>query len=188
MRRAHVGQHWTRWGDTELLARQERSLARICREGIRTIQREASGQNVAVSANDRSLASGLAPPPRRAISRRHPSPEPPLLGSLPRTPHTPTGAVLMVTRRVKEEKYRELLEGGKCRLVVVGIETGGRWSPEAVEFVDFYWREPGHVRLRLCCDGPWPMEADVGGVMRSRISQFHGVQIVGHSGHRRGSA
>ena len=24
----------------------------------------------------------------------------------------------------------------RCRLVVVGIESGGRWSPEAVEFVD----------------------------------------------------
>ena len=30
----------------------------------------------------------------------------------------------------------ELCEGDRCRLAVVGIETGGRWSPEALSFVD----------------------------------------------------
>ena len=49
--------------------------------------------------------------------------------------HT-NGAVLMAARRDKEVKYRELLAGDRCRLVVVGIETGGRWSSEAAEFVD----------------------------------------------------
>ena len=29
-----------------------------------------------------------------------------------------------------------LLEGDRCRLVVIGVETGGRFSPEAVNFVD----------------------------------------------------
>ena len=31
----------------------------------------------------------------------------------------------------KERKYSELLHGDKCRLVVVALETGGRWSLEA---------------------------------------------------------
>ena len=59
-------------------------------------------------------------------------------GLLPRTPHTPTGSELVAARRAKEEKYSELLAGDRCRLVVMGIETGGRWSTEAVEFVDMF--------------------------------------------------
>ena len=39
-------------------------------------------------------------------------------------------------RRDKEHKYAELLQGDRCRLVVVGIETGGRWSTEALQFVE----------------------------------------------------
>ena len=34
----------------------------------------------------------------------------------------------------------------------------------------------------------WQVEVDVGGVMRSRVCRFFGVQGVGHSGHRRGRA
>ena len=39
------------------------------------------------------------------------------------------GVVLARARLEKERKYAELLHG-------VGIETGGRWSPEALHFVD----------------------------------------------------
>ena len=46
------------------------------------------------------------------------------------------GAVLHRARVEKAAKYSELLEGGRCQLLVVGIETGGRWSSEAAEFVD----------------------------------------------------
>ena len=42
----------------------------------------------------------------------------------------------MAAMRDKEAKYSDLLVGDRCRLVVVGIKTGGRWSSEAVEFVD----------------------------------------------------
>ena len=44
------------------------------------------------------------------------------------------GAVLARARRDKERKYGELLEGDRCHLVV-GVETGGRWSQEACNFV-----------------------------------------------------
>ena len=37
-------------------------------------------------------------------------------------------------RADKEATYPELLSG-RCRLVVMAIETGGRWSSEAVDFV-----------------------------------------------------
>ena len=44
------------------------------------------------------------------------------------------GAVLIQARRDKETTYPELA-GGRCKLVVVGIETGGRWAEEGVELL-----------------------------------------------------
>ena len=38
------------------------------------------------------------------------------------------GAVCTGAREDKETKYSELLRGHRCRLVVVALETGGRWS------------------------------------------------------------
>ena len=49
---------------------------------------------------------------------------------------TTDGAVLVRARADKEAKYTELLQGNRCHLVVVGLETGGRWSTEATTFVD----------------------------------------------------
>ena len=46
------------------------------------------------------------------------------------------GIVCTNARADKEQKYSELLAGDRCRLIVVALETGGRWSPEALEFVE----------------------------------------------------
>ena len=45
------------------------------------------------------------------------------------------GAQLRVARARKENKYRELLHSRRSRLVVLGMEVGGRWSDEAHRFV-----------------------------------------------------
>ena len=45
------------------------------------------------------------------------------------------GVQLGVARRRKERKYHELLESRRCRLVVLAVEVGGRWSEEALQFV-----------------------------------------------------
>ena len=45
------------------------------------------------------------------------------------------GAALRLARRAKERTYREILSSHRCRLVVVGLEVGGRWSAEAAQFV-----------------------------------------------------
>ena len=45
------------------------------------------------------------------------------------------GTVLARAREDKEAKYHELLSSERCRLVVVALETGGRWSSEAIVFV-----------------------------------------------------
>ena len=40
-------------------------------------------------------------------------------------------------RRLKERTYPELVAtNGRVRMVVLAIELGGRWSSEAVEFID----------------------------------------------------
>ena len=44
------------------------------------------------------------------------------------------GAVLLQARTDKEIRHPELTTG-RCRLVVVAIETGGRWSEEAVDLL-----------------------------------------------------
>ena len=46
------------------------------------------------------------------------------------------GAICRRARQDKERKYFELLSGDQCRLVVVALEIGGRWSEEAMQFVD----------------------------------------------------
>ena len=35
----------------------------------------------------------------------------------------------------KETKYAEILRSRRCRLVVVALKVGGRWSDEALDFV-----------------------------------------------------
>ena len=53
----------------------------------------------------------------------------------PDTAHV-DGAVLHRAREDKETKYVELLQVKRCHLVVVGVDTGGRWSSEAATFAD----------------------------------------------------
>ena len=45
------------------------------------------------------------------------------------------GTALRDARRNKERTYPELLRDRRCRLVVFGIEVGGRWSEEAATFL-----------------------------------------------------
>ena len=45
------------------------------------------------------------------------------------------GAALLTARRAKERAYPELCGSGRCRLTVVALELGGRWSTEAATFV-----------------------------------------------------
>ena len=49
--------------------------------------------------------------------------------------HWMDGVVAQEARRNKEDTYPELAGGGRCRLVVLAIETGGRCSAETTEFL-----------------------------------------------------
>ena len=44
-------------------------------------------------------------------------------------------AALHDARKAKERAYPELLRNSRCRLVVLGIEVGGRWSEEGAAFI-----------------------------------------------------
>ena len=112
----------------------ERTLARICREAGATVRCNARlrDMNVAVSSTDdraiEVLASGLPfhHGAQLAVDIT-------LRSVLTRCGNAcnqaEDGVVLARARLEKERKYAELLHG-------VGIETGGRWSPEALHFVD----------------------------------------------------
>ena len=45
------------------------------------------------------------------------------------------GAQLATARRRKEVAYPELTRSRRCRLVVLGLEVGGRWSEEAASLI-----------------------------------------------------
>ena len=59
------------------------------------------------------------------------------------------GTTLTETRRRKERTYPEFMRSRRCRLVVFGIETGGKWSEEAASFVKLLARAKARQAPRL---------------------------------------
>ena len=45
------------------------------------------------------------------------------------------GAALLLARKAKERTYPELRHSARCKLVVLALELGGRWSHEAANLV-----------------------------------------------------
>ena len=55
--------------------------------------------------------------------------------------HWQNGAALLDAKKKKETSdYPELLRSDRCRLLVAGMEVGGRWADEAYEFVELLAR------------------------------------------------
>ena len=115
----------------------QRVLARVCREASARVRFDAylPDMNVGVAASDgRRIEVSVQDIPcfggaqvavritlRRALTR---------LGEPQRNASDVDGA-----RRDKEAKYPELAASGRCTLVVVSVETGGRRSEEATDFL-----------------------------------------------------
>ena len=59
------------------------------------------------------------------------------------------GAALAEVRRSKERTYPEFERASRCRLVVLGIEVGGRWSAETANFVRLLARARARTALPL---------------------------------------
>ena len=143
----HLGRHRGACPHSGRLKRRamvpERTLARVCREAGALVRFNVKlrDMNVTVPVDDdraiEVLASGL--PMRHGaqlaidITLRSAT----SANGLPRrnAAHR-DGAVLTQARADKEAKYAELVAGNHCFLVVIALETGGRWSGEAVEFID----------------------------------------------------
>ena len=69
------------------------------------------------------------------------------------------GAALTIARRRKERRYPELVgPGRRARLVVLGLEVGGRWSVETQIFIRLLARararSEGHL-LRRRAEHAW---------------------------------
>ena len=129
----------------------ERALARVCREAGAVVRTNAKlkDMNLATTVADGRLIEVLAQGlPLQAGTQL--AVDITLRSVLTATgdPHpraaTVNGVVADGARRDKEEQYPELLTSRRCALVVVGIETGGRWSTEAAAFLEAL----AHARAR----------------------------------------
>ena len=121
----------------------ERTVARVCRAAGATVRCNANlvDINVAVPAGDeravKVLASGLPLVHGAQLAVDITLRCAQTASCMPRPGAAVVdGTVCAGARLDKERKYAELLSCDRCRLVVVAMETGGRWNPEAVEFVE----------------------------------------------------
>ena len=114
----------------------ERTSASICREAGAVVRcniklSKLREMSVTVAANDERevevLASGLPLEPGAQLA---------VDDTFRSAAAVVDGAVANAARRDKERKHSELVEGLRCKLVVVAIETGGRWSVEACNLVE----------------------------------------------------
>lgn len=131
------------WGSSQPGGPLERAAARICREAgarVTTNTRVADlnvqhlsrhdDRRIEVIANGLDLWGGV----QLAIDTTLVSP---LTrdGQPRRRAGAFAGAALHAARRSKERTYPELVTSRRCKLVVLGIEVGGRWSQEAATFI-----------------------------------------------------
>jgi hypothetical protein len=121
----------------------EKATARVCREAGARVAENAllrdmnlegisarDGRQLEVVANGLPLWGGAQLAVDATLVspvRRNGSPQP--------NTAEHDGAQLHEARRRKERKYWELLASRRCRLVVLSLEVGGRWSEEAALFV-----------------------------------------------------
>ena len=86
-------------------------------------------RRIEVIANGLPLWNGA----QLAVDTTIVSPPPPL--GRPVLGATRPDPALLEARRRKEATYPELLASARCRLVVIGVEVGGRWGSEAASFL-----------------------------------------------------
>ena len=121
----------------------EKAAARICREaGARVLENKllrdlnvdgvgaGDGRRLEVIANGVPLCGGA----QLAVDATLVCPLGRNGAAHPRTANE-DGAQPRVARARKEAAYPELSGARRCRLVVLGLEVGGRWSQEALAFV-----------------------------------------------------
>ena len=129
----------------------ERALARVCREAGAVVKNNAKlcDMNLGVAVADKRhvevLAQGLPCRGGRqlAVDITLRSVLNALGEPVPRAASV-DGVVAEGARRSKEECHPELVRARRCTLVVLCMETGGRWCSEAVVFLE----ELAHAKAR----------------------------------------
>ena len=120
----------------------ERAAARVCREAGATVALNVRLRdlNVDVARQDERrievIANGLAlwGGSQLAVDTTLVSPLT-SSGAPRRAAGRTAGAALAFARKAKERTYPELRQSARCKLVVLALELGGRWSAEAATFV-----------------------------------------------------
>ena len=121
----------------------ERAAARVCREAGARVATNVLVSDLNVSRTNRLdnrrievIAHGLPlhNGAQLAVDTTMVSPltssgEPRPQGRQPGSP------ALRAARQAKERTYPELVGGARCRLVVLAMEVGGKWSKEAADFL-----------------------------------------------------
>ena len=117
----------------------EHAVARVCREaGVRV-----GDMNIDVPVSDARrievVANGLPPwhGAQLAIDAAIVSPVTRTGSARPGADTRPAAAVQDAARRKRRQTYPELQSARRARLVVLGIEVGGRFSTEAASFLRF---------------------------------------------------
>ena len=99
------------------------------------------------------------------------------------TPQTSTGAVLQQARRDKETTYPELVRSGRCRLVVLAMETGGRWSEDTVSVIHQLaiaraWEVPSYMSHQVALAWERTLDSHARHHMRNLIRRFVGGALL----------
>ena len=85
------------------------------------------------------------------------------------------GAMLTKARADKEARYPELATSGRCKLIVMAMETGGRWSEESVAVL----RELSHVKAQ---EAPFFMRFSVIDKRQTIAAESEGRAASPHGG------
>ena len=121
----------------------EHAVARVCREAGARVARNvrladmnvdvpvADARRIEVVANGLPLWHGS----QLALDATIVSPLTRLGEAHPRADVQPGCAVIAAARRKRHQTYPELARARRCRLVVVGVETGGRFGTETVQLL-----------------------------------------------------
>ena len=124
----------------------ERTAARICREAGARVAENVLLRDLNLDAlvlDDRRLHLG------RCAGRCGHHPCQPRPSSRPGADREPGLALGQIRRRKRHHTYPELLRSRRCRLLVLGLEVGGRWLPDGVAFVHLLARAKSRRVLEL---------------------------------------
>ena len=109
-------------------------MARVCRDAGARVARNvrlADARRIEVVANGLPLWHGS----QLAIDATIVSPLTRFGDAHPRADVDPGCALAAAARRKRHQTYPELARARRCRLVVVGVEVGGRFGSEAVQLL-----------------------------------------------------